>query len=179
MDAVLASDSTRKAMESAGPARDPAAPAPMIMGREETVIDEKGRIRLPKKMQDALGDDFVLWVHPDGYIVAFPKRRWEAVIAQITSRRPDGDPEREKLLEIYAPFAEGDISVDSQGRFVLPRRIRQLAKFETNEIVLKGAIDVLQIWTLEADRQATLSPEERKRRRQEFYEKTSRSERGD
>lgn len=145
----------------------------MILGREETVIDDKGRIRLPKKMQDALGDAFVLWVHPDGYVAAFPKERWNLELQEVLAL-PMASSKREKLLRVYAEFAETDVSVDQQGRFVLPKRIRQYAQLDTNEIVLKGSVDHLQIWALEADQKLMLSPEERKSLREEFSEEVHR-----
>jgi MraZ protein len=165
-------------MDTVGRSHEIAELEAQITGTEVTTIDEKGRIRLPRKMHVALGDPFVLYVNPAGCISAYPVHRWNARVRAIYSL-PEFSKEREIMSRDLGPNAEVGISADAQGRFVLPKRLRQLAGLETDEVVLIGCIDSLEIWTPE-DRAAYMAdPDSVSRsKRREAFESAAEKARG-
>ncbi len=125
-----------------------------ITGTEVTSIDDKGRVRLPKKMQDALGNPFVLFVHPSGCITAYPVHRWNSLVRAVRAL-PEWSEQHQKAMG-YLGENSMPISADAQGRFVVSRPFRDLAGLKSNDIMVIGCIDYLEIWS-PADRQTYLA----------------------
>lgn len=128
-------------------------PDSLIVGTAEDRLDEKGRVKLPTKMQRALGFDpdagrretFYLWFAPWGCFVAFPKTVWRQAIAEALEGPVLylSTMDRSRRL---AGFAE-QVEWDNQGRFVIPYRLRQIAGWgEGEEIVLVGCGNRMELW---------------------------------
>ncbi|KAA0229209.1 MAG: Transcriptional regulator MraZ [Fimbriimonadales bacterium] len=146
MDAEPASFGLRPQMNPFGLLEPADYDGPEILGTEDAVLDDKGRIRISKKKQTALGDEFVLWVWRDGAIVAYPKRVWKQM-TRAARAQPAFSPEREYLLRTLGPNAEDGITCDSQGRFVIPIRLRREAKLDPGDVLLVGRVDRMEIWS--------------------------------
>jgi MraZ protein len=116
-------------------------------GRCDTNIDSKGRLLVPKEFRDRLKGDFVL-AHVDlGCLAAIPLSRWLRIEDEI-DRYPESNPGRQEYADLIARDAYGDQNFDEQGRVVVPKRLRELAKLDKN-VVLSGAVSRVNIWSAE------------------------------
>ena len=49
----------------------------MFMGEYNHTIDTKGRLIIPSKFREQLGDEFIVTKGLDGCLFVFPKNEWE------------------------------------------------------------------------------------------------------
>lgn len=101
----------------------------MLSGIYTYNVDGKGRIVMPGRFLDALGNPFLLAGNPAGYLVA--------------ASRPDVLQERAGVRG----FIECRIK-DPTGRFVIPSALREFAELnQSGEAAVIGAGDDVEIWS--------------------------------
>ncbi len=138
-----------------------------LLGTEDCSIDDKGRIRVSKKKQSSLGDNFVLSLKDNGILAAYPLDVWNEKVTEIYEL-PHSSEERERRSRLLGSFAEGEISCDPQGRFVVPFRLRKVSGLEkAADITLVGCLDHIEIWDRSdfeknGDRRAEIAKKRRK-----------------
>jgi MraZ protein len=116
----------------------------MFRGEYEHNIDEKGRILLPAKYREELGDTVVLARGSDGQINLYPK----AVFVDMEQRLEEsGDSE---YIRQTARFMSAAIEydVDRQGRIVVPPTLRRHANL-SSEVIIVGNRHHVEIWNPE------------------------------
>lgn len=142
-----------------------------ILGVEDSVIDDKGRIRIPSRQKEAIGQDFVLSVVFDGCLGVYPKEVWNRKIAEIMAT-PASHPVRDMHLREVGAFAEQGMKFDAQGRFVIPQGLRERTGMQSGDVLLVGCVDHLEIWRKEDFARYRQNPEQYiTQGRQEFIEK--------
>ena len=57
----------------------------MLMGEYHHNIDEKGRLTLPSKFRDDLGEEFVVTRGFEGSLFVYPQKEWEKISARLNS----------------------------------------------------------------------------------------------
>ena len=116
----------------------------MFRGQFEHAIDEKGRLSIPAKFREVLKKERKLVLTgADGYITAFPLRRWRELETRIRAN-PTFKRDRRDFLRVVYSSAE-DVEIDSQGRVLLSQGVRQRAGI-TREVVIIGVMDEMEIW---------------------------------
>lgn len=120
--------------------------APLI-GTDDATIDDKGRILVVKKKRERLGPDFTIALGPVGCLCAYPKRVWQKKLAEILLSGPSIDQSREQFSRLFLGMAEDELNFDSQGRVVIPQKLRDLANLK-KEVKLVGCGERLEIWDL-------------------------------
>ena len=115
-----------------------------LLGTDEATIDDKGRVLVGKKKRERLGETFALSVGAEGQLVAYPMAEWERMVTEILSY-PSIQPGTQLYSRFVLADAEDDIKFDSQGRFVVPQRLRQIANLK-DKIVLVGLATRMEIW---------------------------------
>ena len=126
-------------------------PSPQVLlpliGTEEVTIDAKGRVLVSKKKRDRLGEPFAVGIGLKGCLVAYTTQAWNQLLQQLQS--DDAlDLGSDTLRELMLGEAEDGVEFDTQGRFVVPLRLRRLLKLERAEALLIGAQDKLEIWSV-------------------------------
>lgn len=117
----------------------------MFMGEYDHTLDPKGRMIVPSKFREELGERFILTMGLDGCLFAYPQTEWERFVEGL--RKLPGTKEARQLQRHFmARAAEAD--VDKQGRFLIPAKLRELAGL-TKDVVLVGAISKVEIWSKE------------------------------
>jgi MraZ protein len=133
----------------------------MFRGRFEHAIDSKGRLSIPAKYREALGDEKTLvFTSFDNYLTAFPIAVWRSIEERIRANPTFKRDMRDFLRHIYS-LAE-DVEIDPQGRALIPLSLRQRVGIQ-REVVIVGVMDQLEIWDKarwEAKQAAAPSPEE-------------------
>lgn len=117
----------------------------MLLGEYNQNIDAKGRVNIPSKFRDDLGQSFVISKGLNNCIAVYPKAEWEKFMENIISENPT---QRRKLLHFFASGAS-ECELDAQGRVVIPPAHREYANL-TKEITVVGSYKNAEIW----DRQA-------------------------
>lgn len=127
------------------PARAPVVPG--FKGQYENVIDEKGRVAIPAKMRRALSpeanDTFTATRGFERCVFLYPLDRWEAMEREFLRLNPYQRETRD-FIRTITRWAE-DVTLDRQGRIVLPRRLMEFAGLSTEAVVV-GSLDRIEIW---------------------------------
>jgi len=116
----------------------------MFRGEYEHNLDEKGRILLPVKYRDELGETVVLARGADGQINLFPKAFFDEMELRIEE---SGDTESFRQATRFLSAAI-ECDVDRQGRIVLPPTLRRHAQLNA-EVIIVGNRQRVEIWNPE------------------------------
>ncbi len=116
----------------------------MFMGEYNHAIDAKGRLIIPSKFREGLGDEFVITKGLDGCLYAYPMDEWQAFENKLRTL-----PLTNKSARQFSRFFVAGATpceIDKQGRILLPASLREFAGLE-KEIVLAGMLDRVEIWS--------------------------------
>ena len=98
------------------------------MGEYNHTIDTKGRIIIPSKFRDTLGDDFVITKGLDGCLFVYDKTEWQVFEEKLKSLPLTNKDARQFVRFFLAGAAL--VEVDKQGRVLIPLVLREFAGIE-------------------------------------------------
>ncbi len=116
------------------------------MGEYQHSIDTKGRIIVPSKFRDGLGDSFVVTRGLDKCLFAYPMQEWKALedkLKQLPLTKKDA---RAFTRFFFSGAVECD--VDKQGRINIPQPLRKYAVLDKDCIVI-GVSNRIEFWAKE------------------------------
>ena len=116
------------------------------MGEYSHTIDAKGRLIVPSKFREGLGDSFVVTKGFDGCLYAYDMEEWTKLEEKMKNL-PMSHKDIRKISRFFlagATLAE----VDKQGRILLPAVLREFAQI-TKDVVLLGVGNRIEIWSKE------------------------------
>ncbi|MBS5003261.1 division/cell wall cluster transcriptional repressor MraZ, partial [Holdemania filiformis] len=90
----------------------------MFMGEYRHNIDAKGRMIIPARFRDELGNRFVVTRGLDGCLRTYTMAQWDAVFEQL-KRLPSTKRETRMYIHMLTSKAS-ECELDSQGRILLP-----------------------------------------------------------
>ena len=112
-----------------------------VTGTFEHSIDSKGRLFIPARLKEELGDCFHLSMGADQCLTIYPQTSWDALCRRAEELEEEEDIE---AMEVF--FAQTyRCTVDSQNRIVIPPLLRDYAKLE-KDVVIVGANGAARIW---------------------------------
>ena len=116
----------------------------MFIGEYNHTIDSKGRLIVPSKFREALGDEFVVTKGLDGCLFVYPMEEWTA----FTDKLKDLPLTKKDARQFSRFFLAGAASceVDKQGRILIPSVLRDFAGLE-KDAVLVGVSSRIEIWS--------------------------------
>ena len=117
----------------------------MFMGEYHHSIDSKGRIIIPSKVRDGLGENFIVTRGLDGCLFLYPKIEWDKKIEKF-KELPDTKDKRQ-FMRIFLSGAT-ICEYDKQGRINIPNPLVEFAKLEKDCIII-GVDEKLEIWSKE------------------------------
>ena len=118
----------------------------MFMGEYSHTIDTKGRLIIPSKFREELGEAFVVTKGLDGCLFVFSDEEWKAFEIKLKSL-----PLTNKNARQFARFFVAGATpceLDKQGRILLPATLREFAGLE-KDVVLTGMLNRIEIWSKE------------------------------
>lgn len=118
---------------------------PMFMGEYNHSIDAKGRLFVPAKFREELGDNFVVSAGLDGCLYLSTQNYFEE-FAQNLAALPFTREAREMQRHFLMNASNGEI--DKQGRILIPAKLKELANL-TKDVVIVGVIKKIEIWDKE------------------------------
>lgn len=118
----------------------------LLSGRDDTTIDHKGRIVLPRMVREAVGKPFVLMIGKKGCLEATSNANFLSIWSEIERYSPHSDIRREYALLVMGNSFVG-IEPEDNGRFVIPATAREKANLSLgSKVVVISAGDVAEIW---------------------------------
>ncbi len=118
----------------------------MLMGEYHHNIDEKGRLTLPSKFRDDLGEEFVVTRGFEGSLFVYPQKEWEKISARLNSL-PFTKKNARDFKRFFLSGATATV-FDKQGRINITSPLISYADL-IKECVIIGVGDHLEIWSLE------------------------------
>lgn len=118
----------------------------MFMGEYNHTIDAKGRLIMPSKFREALGDTFTVTKGLDGCLFVFTPEEW-VNFQESLKDLPYNNAQARKLTRFFMAGAS-PCEVDKQGRISIPPSLRQHACLE-KDVVLAGVGRRIEIWDKE------------------------------
>ncbi|CCF84413.1 division/cell wall cluster transcriptional repressor MraZ [Nitrolancea hollandica] len=130
----------------------------MFLGRFSHTIDTKGRLAIPVRFRNTLGNDAVITRGIDRCLSLYPMDTWQP-FAEKVSALSVSDPDARTFRRMV--FAEAaHVEFDRQGRILIPPELRTYAGFDRDVIVV-GMNTYVEIWSPEQwDSQATMMERE-------------------
>ena len=119
-----------------------------MWGRFEHSLDDKGRVIVPQKFREKLGDEFVLTIGPSRHIRAYPMAIWDTLEEQLASSNLD-DELNEDSIFLQRMFGNCEfVSADQQNRLSIPRHLRDWANLRESEAaIILGSGTRLELWS--------------------------------
>ena len=114
----------------------------MFMGEYNHTIDAKGRLIVPAKFREQLGEAFVLTNGNDGCLNIYTIEDWESKMEQL-QHLPNKEDTRKLIRKLVA--CANTVEVDKQGRILVPTALREHAGLD-KDVVLAGVIDKIEVW---------------------------------
>ncbi len=118
----------------------------MFLGEYDHSLDAKGRLIIPSRFREALGDRCVLTRGFDGCLCLYRWEMWEDFAAKL-EELPQNEARYRKLKRYFMAQA-CEAEPDRQGRIVLPARLREAAGIE-KDVVTVGMGSRIEIWSRE------------------------------
>lgn len=116
----------------------------MFLGEYEHNMDDKGRLAIPARFREALGEGVVITRGFDRCLMGFPRAIWEP-LAQQVSGLSLGQGEARNLRRLLFSGA-ADIMMDRQGRILIPQNLREYAELG-EQVIVAGLNTHFEIWT--------------------------------
>ena len=116
----------------------------MFMGEYGHTIDAKGRIIVPAKFRESLGDNFIITKGLDNCLFVYTNEEWQRFEEKLKTL-----PLTNKNARTFTRFflaGAASVEVDKQGRILLPSVLREFAGLE-KDVVLVGVASRIEIWS--------------------------------
>ena len=124
----------------------------MFMGEYSHSVDAKGRLIVPAKFREQLGDQFVVTKGVDGCLYVYSQEEWKRIEEKFREVNLTTKDARKFMRFFFAGAAMCE--VDKQGRILIPSVLRDFAGLE-KDVVLVGVLSKIEIW--DKDRYADAS----------------------
>ena len=115
----------------------------MFMGEYSHSIDEKGRLIIPSRFREELGNRFVLTRGLDGCLCVYPDAEWNKLEEKLRSLPLTNKNARTITRFLVSGAAQCEL--DKQGRILVPAALREYAGL-VKDVVLTGNLERIEIW---------------------------------
>lgn len=118
----------------------------MFYGEYQHNFDQKGRVIMPAKLREGLGDKFIVTKGLDSCLFAYSLEEWSSLEAKVK-----GLPFTDKDVRGFVRFffaGACECEADKQGRVILPAYLREYANLSKEAYIL-GVSSRVEIWSAE------------------------------
>lgn len=116
----------------------------MFMGEYNHTVDAKGRLIVPSKFRELLGDEFVVTKGLDGCLFVYPNEEWQNIEEKFRNV-PLTTKDARKFSRFFFAGA-ATCEVDKQGRILIPPVLREFADLQ-KDVVSVGVLNRIEIWS--------------------------------
>lgn len=115
----------------------------MFIGEYQHTLDEKGRLAVPVKFRKSLSKGAVVTKGLDNCLFVYTQAEWQKLANKLAAL-PISKANTRAFARLMLAGAM-DVSLDSQGRVILPEYLREYAKM-VRKVVVTGLFNHLEIW---------------------------------
>lgn len=115
----------------------------MLFGEYSHNIDVKGRLAIPAKLRDALGDKVVITKGLDGCLFVYDMQEWQKLEEKLSTMPMTRKNSRDFVRFLFSGACETEF--DKQGRVSLPANLRQHASLDKDCVII-GVGRRAEIW---------------------------------
>jgi MraZ protein len=118
----------------------------MFMGEYQHTIDPKGRLIVPAKFRESLGEKFVATKGMDNCLFVYPMEEWK-ILEQKLKALPFTKADARAFVRFFFSGAT-ECELDKQGRILIPANLRDYASLDKDVVVI-GVSSRVEIWSKE------------------------------
>ena len=115
----------------------------MLIGEYEHSLDAKGRLIMPAKLREDIGEKFIVTKGLDGCLFGFSQAEWNNFQEKLKTLPLTNKNARDFVRFFLSGAIECEI--DKQGRFLIASNLREYANME-KEAVIIGVGTRIEIW---------------------------------
>ena len=115
-----------------------------MTGEYQHSLDAKGRLFIPAKLRDELGEMFYVTISMDKCLNAYSAESWKEFSDKVNAMPY---VKQRKMRPLYANAAKCEL--DAQGRILLPQKLRDYAGLTKNVTVI-GSNNHAEFWDTDA-----------------------------
>lgn len=116
----------------------------MLLGEHLHNLDAKGRLIIPSKFRDDLGQTFVATKGLDGCLFLFPMKEWEKLSEKL-NHLPLARQKARAFTRFFFSSAN-ELECDKQGRIALPSSLKDYAGLN-KEVRIIGVHNRIELWS--------------------------------
>jgi MraZ protein len=116
----------------------------MFMGEYQHSLDSKGRLIIPAKFREELGENAVMTRGLDNCLFLFPQSEWMVLEEKLKTLPLTKATARQFVRFLFSGATECDL--DKQGRITIPQNLRDYAKVDKDVVVI-GVSNRIEIWS--------------------------------
>ncbi|SDK40200.1 division/cell wall cluster transcriptional repressor MraZ [Natronincola ferrireducens] len=118
----------------------------MFIGEYNHTIDTKGRVSIPSKFREELGESFIVTKGLDNCLFVYSIEEWK-VLEEKLKQLPMTNRDARAFVRFFFAGAT-ECELDNQGRIRIPNNLREHALLE-KEAVIIGVATRIEIWSHE------------------------------
>jgi len=118
----------------------------LFIGEYEHSVDAKGRVIMPAKLREDIGEKFIVTKGLDGCLFAYSFSEWTNFEGKLKTLPLTNKNARDFVRFFLSGAVECEI--DKQGRFLIPSNLREYGALE-KEIIIIGVGTRIEIWNKE------------------------------
>ena len=115
----------------------------MLIGEYEHSLDAKGRLIMPAKIREDIGEKFIITKGLDGCLFGFSQNEW----ANFEEKLKTLPLTNKNARDFVRFFLSGAIEceIDKQGRFLIASNLREYSNLEKDAVII-GVGTRIEIW---------------------------------
>ncbi len=115
----------------------------MFTGEYQHTLDGKGRVIIPSRLRDGLGDRFMVTRGFEKCLFVYPNSEWVR-LEQKLKHLPFTKSDSRKFKRLFFSGAM-EVEADKQGRVLIPQNLREYASIE-KEVMFIGVSNYVEVW---------------------------------
>jgi MraZ protein len=116
----------------------------MLTGEYQHNMDTKGRVTVPSRFREDLGDKFFVCKGLDGCLFVLSQKEWDKLVEKVAAI----PMAQGKAIQRYFFSGATEVEPDKQGRVLIPQNLRDHAGL-TKDVTVIGAATRAEIWDTE------------------------------
>lgn len=118
----------------------------MLIGEYSHSLDVKGRLIMPAKLREDMGEKFIITTGLDGCLFGFSMSEWQKFEDKLKTL-PITNKNARNFVRFFLSGAT-ECELDKQGRFLIAGNLREYANLEKDAIII-GVGTRIEIWNRE------------------------------
>ncbi|MBT9139824.1 MAG: Transcriptional regulator MraZ [Dehalococcoidia bacterium] len=116
----------------------------MFMGEHQHAVDSKGRLIMPVKFREDLGESFIVTRGLESCLFVYPLQEWHLLTEKLKTL-PFTKADARAFMRFFFSGAV-NCELDRQGRILIPNNLREHAKL-IKDVMVIGVSSRVEIWS--------------------------------